>query len=503
MKERAAKGLKVKEPLIFERSSEARRGIAPYAGGVPEADPSKLIPVDLLRPEDDAMEGFPEVAEIDVMRHYTRLSQWNFGVDTGFYPLGSCTMKYNPRVNEVVSRMSGFSRLHPLADEASAQGALRLMYELERDLAEITGLPAVSLQPSAGAQGELCGLLAMAAYFEARGETSKKRVIIPDTAHGTNPASARLAGFDVTPVKVGPEGILTLEAVEKVIGEDVAAIMLTNPNTLGLFETSIKEIAEAVHKAGGLMYCDGANLNALMGIARLGDMGVDVVHINLHKTFSTPHGGGGPGSGPVAVIEALEPFLPVPRIEKRGDAFGLDTDHPYSIGRLNAFYGNFAVMVRAFAYIRRLGPEGLRRVSETAILNANYIRVRLMDDFDLPFDHVPCMHECVFSDKLQAPHDVTTLDMAKRLMDYGFHPPTIYFPLVVHGAMMIEPTETESLETIDGFIDAMKAIAEEARTRPEVVKNAPQNTVVGRVDEARAVRKPYLRWRPEDGADRG
>ncbi len=499
MKERAVKGLKIKEPLIFERGSEARRGIAPSAGGVPMADPAALMPEGLLRPEDDTMEGFPEVAEIDVMRHYTRLSQWNFGVDTGFYPLGSCTMKYNPRINEVVSRLPGFSRLHPLADEAHAQGALRLMHELEEDLAEITGLHAVSLQPSAGAQGELCGLLAMAAYFRNRGETHKKRVIIPDTAHGTNPASARLAGFDVTPVKVGPEGILTLEAVEKVLGEDVAAIMLTNPNTLGLFETGIKEIAGAVHSVGGFMYCDGANLNALMGIARLGDMGVDVVHINLHKTFSTPHGGGGPGSGPVAVVEALEPYLPVPRIVKKDGAYALDSDRPLSIGRLNAFYGNFAVMVRAYAYIRRLGPEGLRRVSEAAILNANYLRVRLMDDFELPFDHVPCMHECVFSDKLQNPHGITTLDMAKRLMDYGYHPPTIYFPQVVHGAMMIEPTETESLETLDGFVETMKAIAAEARTSPEVIKNAPHNTVVGRVDEAGAVRRPYLRWR--EGGD--
>jgi len=503
MKERAAKGLKIKEPLIFEKSSEARRGIAPDPGRVPTVDPGEIIPEGLLRPQDDTMEGFPEVAEIDVVRHYTRLSQWNFGVDTGLYPLGSCTMKYNPRINEALSRLPGFARLHPLVDENLAQGALRLMYELEQDLAEITGLHAVSLQPSAGAQGELCGLLAMAAYFRNRGETKKKRVIIPDTAHGTNPASARLAGFDVTPVKVGPEGILTLHAVEKVLDTDVAAIMLTNPNTLGLFETKIKEIAEAVHRAGGLMYCDGANLNALMGIARLGDMGVDVVHINLHKTFSTPHGGGGPGSGPVAVTEALEPFLPVPRIVKRGNDLAFDSDRPLSIGRLNAFYGNFAVMVRAYAYIRRLGPEGLRRVSETAILNANYIRVRLMDDFDLPFDHVPCMHECVFSDKLQAPHGITTLDMAKRLIDYGFHPPTIYFPTVVHGAMMIEPTETESIETLDGFIDAMKTIATEARTSPELIKNAPHNTIVGRVDEARAVRRPCLRWRHEGEAERG
>jgi len=489
-------GLKIKEPLIFERSSEARRGVMPSSGDVPGVDPESIIPAGLLRPSDDGMEGLPDVAEIDVIRHFTRLSQWNFGVDTGFYPLGSCTMKYNPRINESLSRLPGFSRLHPLADQDLSQGALGLMFDLQEDLVEITGMDAITLQPAAGAQGELCGLLSIAAYFRSRGEEDKKRVIIPDTAHGTNPASARLAGFDVTPVKVGKEGILTLEAVEKVLNDDVAVIMLTNPNTLGLFETNIKEIADAVHARGGLMYCDGANLNTLMGIARLGDMGVDVVHINLHKTFSTPHGGGGPGSGPVAVKKALEPFLPVPRVVKHGENFSLDSDRPLSIGRLNAFYGNFAVMVRAYCYIRRLGPEGLRRVSESAILNANYIRVRLKDDFDLPFDHVPSMHECVFSDKVQSESGITTLDMAKRLMDYGYHPPTIYFPMVVHGAMMIEPTETESIETLDAFIETMKTIAGEARTSPEVIKNAPHNTIVGRVDEARAARKPCLRWRP-------
>ncbi len=498
MRERAAKGLKIKEPLIFERSSEGRRGIAPATGGVPTVDPASVIPEDLLRPGDDEMEGLPEVAETDVIRHYTRLSQWNFGVDTGLYPLGSCTMKYNPRVNEALARLEGFSGLHPLVPEDLSQGALRVMFELKEDLAKITGMDAVTLQGAAGAQGELCGLLCMAAYFRKRGEEERKRVVIPDTAHGTNPASARLAGFEVTPVKVGREGILTLEAVRDVLGDDVAAIMLTNPNTLGLFETNIRAIADEVHARGGLMYCDGANLNALMGIARLGEMGVDVAHLNLHKTFSTPHGGGGPGSGPVAVKKDLEPFLPLPVIVKKGDAFSLDYDRPDSIGRLNAFYGNFAVMVRAYAYIRRLGPGGLRRVSETAILNANYIRRGLGDHFDLPFDHVPCMHECVFSDRLQTPQGITTLDMAKRLMDYGYHPPTIYFPSVVHGAMMIEPTETESIETLDGFIEAMRSIAEEARTSPHLIKEAPHNTIVGRVDEARAVKRPCLRWRPEE-----
>jgi len=496
MLEKAVKGLKIKEPLIFERSSEARPGIEPSCGGLPERPAEELIPKRFLRPSDDAMEGFPEVSEAEVVRHFTRLSQWNFGLDTGFYPLGSCTMKYNPRINELAARLPGFTKLHPGQDEDTVQGALRLMYELSEDLAEITGMDAVTLAPAAGAQGELCGLLTIAAYFREKGLLHKKRVIIPDTAHGTNPASAHIAGFDVSPVKVGPEGILTLSAFLEVLDDDVAAIMLTNPNTLGLFETNIKEMADALHKKGGLLYCDGANLNALMGIASLGDMGVDVVHINLHKTFSTPHGGGGPGSGPVAVKKELEPFLPNPRIAKEGDTFSLDYDNPLSIGRLNAFYGNFAIMVRAYAYIKRLGARGLKRVSETAILNANYIRASLIGHFELPFNHVPSMHECVFSDKLQGEYGISTLDMAKRLMDYGYHPPTIYFPTVVHGSMMIEPTETESLETIDNFIDTMKTIAHEAEVNPKLIKDAPHNTIVGRVDEARAARKPCLRWSP-------
>jgi len=495
MLERAVKGLKIKEPLIFDRSVDTRHGIEPSKGGVTERPAGSIIPERFLRPPDDDIEGFPEVSEADVVRHFTRLSQWNFGVDTGFYPLGSCTMKYNPRINEVLARLSGFTMLHPMQDEEDTQGALRLMYELGEDLMEITGMDGVTLAPSAGAHGELCGLLAIAAYFRDKGFDHKKRVIIPDTAHGTNPASAHIAGFDVSPVKVGAEGVLTLSAVLDVLDDDVAAIMLTNPNTLGLFETNIKEIAEALHAKGGLLYCDGANLNALMGIARLGDMGVDVVHINLHKTFSTPHGGGGPGSGPVVVKEALKPFLPNPRIVKKGDTFSFDHDNPLSIGRLNAFYGNFAIMVRAYAYIKRLGASGLKRVSEAAILNANYIRAGLSGHFELPFDHVPSMHECVFSDKLQGEYGVSTLDMAKRLMDYGYHPPTIYFPMVVHGAMMIEPTETESLETLDNFIETMKTIAREAGTSPELIKGAPHNTIVGRVDEARAARKPCLRWR--------
>lgn len=495
MKEEGVRGLKIREPLIFERSSEGRPGVEPGGDDVPKVSAEKVIPQKFLRPPDDRLAGFPEVPELDTVRHFTRLSQFNFGVDTGFYPLGSCTMKYNPRVNEVAARLPGFQNIHPYEPEELTQGALKLTHELEAYLSEITGMDAVTLQPAAGAQGELCGMLTVAAYFKEKG-VAKKKVLIPDTAHGTNPASAHLSGFNVVPVKVGKRGVLTVDAVKEVMDGDVAALMLTNPNTLGLFETNIKDIADVIHEKGGLLYCDGANLNALMGITKLGDMGVDVVQLNLHKTFSTPHGGGGPGSGPVGVIKKLEPFLPRPRIKKTGDKYTLDYDRPLSIGRLRAFYGNFSIMVRAYAYIRRLGGEGLKGVSEAAILNANYIKESLKKYFHLPFDDRPCMHECVFSDKFQDAHGVTTLDMAKRLMDYGFHPPTIYFPLVVHGAMMIEPTETETIETLDSFIEAMKSIAAEAQKTPEAVRNAPVNTAVKRVDEARAVKEPVLRWRP-------
>ncbi len=492
----AKKGAYMDEPLIFEKSSKGRKGgitplgVEPSALDVPGVVPSKVIPKGLLR---DGLDGFPDVAEIDVVRHYTRLSQWNFGVDTGFYPLGSCTMKYNPKINEEVSALPGFAKLHPYEPVEFTQGALQLMHELEWYLAEISGMDAVTLQPSAGAHGELCGLLMMSAYFRDKGKPRHK-IIIPDTAHGTNPASSALAGFKVVPVKSEGKGLLTPEAVAAVMDEGTAAVMLTNPNTLGLFERNIKEIAKLVHERGGLVYCDGANLNAVMGIMKLGDMGVDCVQFNLHKTFSTPHGGGGPGSGPVGVKKELAPFLPMPRVVKSGDGYSLVSASPKSIGRMKSFYGNFAIMVRAYAYIRRMGAEGIKKAAVTAILNANYIKERLKGDYHLPYD-TACMHECVFSDKFQSELGVSTMDIAKRLIDLGYHPPTVYFPLVVHGAIMIEPTETETLATLDEFIGAMKIIAEEARTNPQLLKDSPVTTKVGRVDETRAAREPVLRWK--------
>ncbi len=492
-------GLVMNEPLIFERFSEGKRGLCIPASDVWDVRPEDVIPADLLRTD---IEGFPEVSEVDVVRHFTRLSQWNYGVDTGFYPLGSCTMKYNPKVNEDIARLSGFARIHPYQPESLSQGALQLMYDLERYLDEISGMDAVTLQPAAGAQGELCGMLMIAAYFAKTGKPRRK-VIIPDTAHGTNPASVTLAGLTAVPVKTGPEGILTPDAVRAVMDEDTAGIMITNPNTLGLFEMNVKEIAAIVHERGGYVYCDGANMNALLGVARLGDMGVDVVHMNLHKTFSTPHGGGGPGAGPVGVKKELEPFLPIPRVIKvlhpssliphpSETEYSLSLDHPDSIGRLRAFYGNFGVLVRAYAYIRAMGPEGLKEAGEMAVLNANYVKEGLRSHYHLPYDQ-PCLHESVFTDKIQAEKEVHTIDIAKRLMDYGFHPPTVYFPLVVHDAIMIEPTESEDKAGLDGFIDAMKRIAEE---EPELVKSAPHKTRVGRLDEAKAARNPVLRWRP-------
>ncbi|MEE9613810.1 MAG: aminomethyl-transferring glycine dehydrogenase subunit GcvPB [Thermodesulfobacteriota bacterium] len=477
--------------LIFELSSPGRRGVAPAAPDVPEAGAEGVVPKRHLRRD---IEGFPEVSEPDAVRHYTRLSQRNFGVDSGFYPLGSCTMKYNPKINEEIAGLAGFSRVHPYQPRELTQGALGLMHELEGFLSEISGMDAVTLQPAAGAQGEFCGLLMAAAYFEGKGRPRLK-VIIPDTAHGTNPASTHLAGFKAVRVASEGKGVLTPEAIDRVMDEDTAALMLTNPNTLGLFERNIKEIAEVVHGKGGLVYCDGANLNALMGLMKLGEMGVDVVQFNLHKTFSTPHGGGGPGAGPVGVTRELEPYLPVPRIRKDGGKYGLAFDHPNSIGRLKAFYGNFLVMVKAYGYIRSMGPEGLRRASEMAVLNANYIKERLKPYYHLPYD-TTCMHECVFSDRDFKDKGVTTMDLAKRLIDYGFHPPTVYFPLVIDGAIMVEPTETESPETVDAFIEAMKSIAREAVEEPQLLKDAPTGAPVARVDEVGAAREPCLRWKP-------
>ena len=433
----------------------------------------------------------PQLSELDVVRHYTRLSQWNFGVDSGMYPLGSCTMKYNPKTNEVQAARQGFAGAHPLAGEAFSQGALRLMYELEQYLAEITGFAGVTLQPAAGAHGELAGMLIIHAYHAKQGR-QRSKIIIPDTAHGTNPASATLCGYKSVNLTSGPKGILEPDAVAAVMDEDTAGIMITNPNTLGLFEEHIKEICDIVHAKGGLVYGDGANMNAIMGVMKPGDAGIDVLHLNLHKTFSTPHGGGGPGSGPVAVTEALIPFLPIPRVEKQLDSFSFVTDCPDTIGRMHTFYGHFGVMIKAYAYILSMGAQGLLDASRLAVLNANYIKDSLKDTLNLPYDR-PCMHECVFNDARQKPYHITTMDMAKRLLDYGFHPPTVYFPLVVEGAFMVEPTETESKDDIDQFINAVKAIAKEAESAPEKLTQAPLLPKVTRLDEVSAARKPCLR----------
>ncbi len=475
-------GLILNEPLLWERGRPGRRGASLPAADVP---PSPMDP-ELCWDGPD----FPDLSEVDLVRHFTRLSTWNYGVDTGFYPLGSCTMKYNPKTHERQAALKGFAAAHPLLPAPLCQGALQLIWELERDLAAITGMDAVSLQPAAGAHGELTGMLVIHAHHQHQGH-QRSKIIIPDTAHGTNPASAALCGYRPVAVASGPEGVLEPSAIAAVMDEETAGIMVTNPNTLGLFETHIREIAAIVHDKGGLVYADGANLNAVMGIVDMGAIGVDVIHLNLHKTFATPHGGGGPGSGPICVRRRLEPYLPVPRVAKAGERFHLETDRPFSIGRMGAFHGHFGVMVKAYSYIRSMGADGLRRASELAVLNANYVKERLKKDFHLAYDR-PCMHECVFSDADQAPFKVTTLDMAKRLMDYGFHPPTIYFPLVVHGAIMIEPTETESKADLDSFVAAMQAIAEEARTEPETVHSAPHRTKVRRLDEVLAARKPCL-----------
>jgi glycine dehydrogenase subunit 2 len=477
------KGLIFNEPNVWDKSREGRCAIS-----LPRADVDRA-------PLDPSLTGeapnLPQLSELDVVRHYTRLSQWNFGVDSGMYPLGSCTMKYNPKTNEVQAARQGFAGAHPLAGDEFSQGALRLMYDLEKYLAEITGFAGVTLQPAAGAHGELAGMLIIHAYHAKQGK-QRSKIIIPDTAHGTNPASATLCGYQSINLKSGPKGILEPEAVAAVMDEDTAGIMITNPNTLGLFEEHIREICDIVHAKGGLVYGDGANMNAIMGVVKPGKVGIDVLHLNLHKTFSTPHGGGGPGAGPVAVTSALIPFLPVPRVEKELDSFRFVTDCPDSIGRLHTFYGHFGVMVKAYAYILSMGAQGLLDVSRLAVLNANYIKESLKGTLNLPYDR-PCMHECVFNDAHQKKHHITTMDMAKRLLDYGFHPPTVYFPLVVEGAFMVEPTETESKEDIDQFIDAVKAIAKEAQTDPEKLTSAPVLPKVTRLDEVAAARKPCLR----------
>ncbi len=492
----ATRGLTWEEPLLFERSVRGRAGYSLPDLDVPDADPADAFAGDALR---DDLPGLPELSEVDVVRHFTRLSTWNAAVDLGLYPLGSCTMKYNPKVNEALARLPGFASAHPLQPAAEAQGFLELAWRLERALAEVSGMDRVTLQPAAGAQGELAGIMMIRAYHEHRGE-HRRVVLVPDSAHGTNPASAALNDYRVVSIPSGEDGILHPEAVAQAMTDEVAALMITNPNTLGLFETHIAELCEIVHARGGLVYGDGANLNALLGIARPGDLGIDVMHFNLHKTFSTPHGGGGPGSGPVGVKNLLAPYLPVPMIHRRegseGVGFSLDYEFPLSIGRLHANFGNVGMFVRAWAYFRSLGPEGLRRCAEMAVLNANYVLAKLRGTWHVPIDR-PVMHECVVSDQALAATGVTTLDVAKRLIDYGYHPPTVYFPLIVHGALMIEPTESEPKEGLDRFIAALSAIVTEAHSEPERVRTAPHRTRHGRLDETRAARRPVLRWQPD------
>ena len=498
------------EQLIFERSQAGRAGYSLPPLDVDETALDEIIPHEFQR-EDD-LEGMPEVTEVDVVRHFTRISTWNYSIDQGMYPLGSCTMKYNSRLNEKVARIANFANLHPLASEAESQGALEVIYELQQHLAEITGLPGISLQPAAGAHGEMTGIMIIRAYIDARdgkeASAQRRTMLIPDSAHGTNPASAHLSGFTVKTIRSTAEGLTDLDHLRELCAHgDVAGLMLTNPNTLGLFEKNIQEICRIVHDAGGLVYMDGANMNALVGVARPGDMGVDVIHLNLHKTFSTPHGGGGPGSGPCCCSKELEPFLPLPRIVSTGSGsdrvFKLDYNYPQSIGRVKAFLGNYGMMLRALAYTLTHGYDGLREATEAAVLNARYLAHGLMSDYEKPFKGDP-MHEVVFTDKRQSRKGVHTLDIAKRLIDYGFHPMTIYFPLIVSGAMLIEPTESVGRQELDQFIEAMQSIAKEAVEDPELVINAPHTTRIGRLDEAAAARKPVLRWKPasEPGAVR-
>lgn len=484
------------EALIFERSQTGRVGYRLPKLDVPET--ADVIPADLRR--DDDLADVPEVSEVDVVRHFTRMSTWNYSIDLGMYPLGSCTMKYNSRLNEKTARIDGFANLHPLAPEEESQGALELIYKLQEDLAEITGLPGVSLQPAAGAQGEMTGVMLIRAFLDKRdGEASKERrvMLIPESAHGTNPASAALAGFTVKAIRATADGLTDLTHLRELCDQGgVAGVMFTNPNTVGIFEKDIKEICDIIHAAGGLVYMDGANMNALVGVARPGDMGVDVIHLNLHKTFSTPHGGGGPGCGPCCCTAELAEFLPTPRVEKDGERYRLNYDLPNSIGRVKAFFGNFGMMVRALSYIYTHGAEGLREATETAVLNARYVSENLKDTYHKPYD-ADCMHEGIFSHKNQTKTGVHTLDIAKRLIDYGFHPPTVYFPLVVEGAMLIEPTESVGRADLDAFVEAMKDIDREARENPQLVLDAPHSTRIGRLDEATAARRPILRWRPD------
>jgi glycine dehydrogenase subunit 2 len=485
--------LREPERLIFERSSPGRIGYQLPVLEVPAADPAATLPAELLRGE---IADLPEVSEVDVVRHYTRLSKWNYSVDEGLYPLGSCTMKYNPRLNEELARLPGLAQLHPLQPADQVQGALALMWQLERALVAVTGMARVTLQPAAGAHGELAGMLMIRKALLGRGE-GRRKVLIPDSAHGTNPASAVFAGFETVEIASTARGTLDLEVLQRHLdGGDIAALMITVPNTLGVFEPEIVQAAAMLHSKGAFVYMDGANLNAFVGVALPGKMGVDALHINLHKTFSTPHGGGGPGAGPVAVSVALVPYLPVPTVEKVGDRYALVDDRPDSIGKVRSFFGNFGMLVRALAYIRSLGRDGLRSMSEGAVLNANYVRKALEGSYALAYDG-PSMHEAVFDDTMQAAVGVKNIDIAKRLLDYGFHPPTMSFPLIVHGALMIEPTESDGIDELDAFVAAMRQIAREARETPELVKGAPYTTPVRRLDEVRAARQPVLRWKRE------
>jgi len=475
--------------LIFEISRPRRIGSNLPESDVESIDLHDKFPKHLIR---DLPAELPEVSELQLVRHYTALSNKNHGIDNGFYPLGSCTMKYNPKINEDVARFEGFSRIHPYQPADTVQGALELLYELQGELAEITGMDAVTLQPSAGAQGEWTGLMMVKAYFEHKGE-KRTKVLVPDSAHGTNPASATVAGFKTVTIPSNENGLVDLKELKKHVDDDTAALMLTNPNTLGLFEKEILEIAKVVHEAGGILYYDGANANAILGKTTPGKMGFDIVHLNLHKTFTTPHGGGGPGAGPVGVKKKLMPYLPVPRIEKDGEKYVLNSNQPLSIGRVKGYYGNFGILVRAYTYIRTMGPEGLRQVSEGAVLHANYLRKKLEPYFDAPYSQI-CKHEFVLSGSRQKKLGVRTLDMAKRLLDFGYHPPTIYFPLNVEECLMIEPTETESKETLDAFADAMIQIAKEVEDTPDAILNAPHTTIIGRLDEVQAARQPILRY---------
>ena len=475
--------------LIFEKSRPGRMASGVPKCDVPEVAVESIINKNLLRSDVD----LPEVAEVDLIRHYIQLSKRNFGVDVGFYPLGSCTMKYNPKVNEEAAKLPGFTALHPYAPAEFSQGSLQLMYELRQYLSEIFGMADFALQPAAGAHGELTGVMVMKKYFEKKGE-NRMHMLIPDAAHGTNPASSALCGYQVVTVRSNAEGGVDIDHLGELMTENVAGLMLTNPNTLGLFERNIEQVAKIIHAKGGFLYCDGANANAFMGITKPGDLGIDVIQLNLHKTFSTPHGCGGPGSGPVGVGKNLVPYLPIPRIVKKGSSYDWDYDCPDSIGRVKAFYGNFNVMVKAYTYIRSIGPDGLKRVSEIAVLNANYVKERLTPYYDIAYDRI-CMHECVFSGKRQVKESgIHTTDIAKRLLDYGYHPPTIYFPMIVAEAIMIEPNETESKETLDAFCDTMITIAREAKESPDLVKSAPLTTPVRRLDDVKAAREPDVCW---------